>query len=103
MATTNIYFNEASQYGRLVRRGLDQLENGVEQLNDVLANMVHMIDGDGSSATHFTEVVTRYGFADTTAAKAAWDELNSLMAKLNTDASVSSVNAAMLQAFAKMR
>lgn len=103
MAKTNIYFNDQTNHGRILRRGLNTLEEGFESLNDVLANMPHMIDGDGSDAAHFTEVTSRYGFADNATAKAAWDELNSLMAKLNTDNSVTSVNAAMLQAFAKMR
>ncbi len=87
----------------MLRRGLQQLEEGKDVLNDVLASMPHMIDGDGSNATQFSEVTSRYGFASNEAAKAAWDELNSMMFKLNTDASVSAVNAAMNQAFAKMR
>ena len=103
MASDNIFFDQQSTHGRLLRQGLSQLETGLDTLNNVLENLPHMIDGDGTSVTHFNEVVTRYGFADTTAAKAAWDELNSMMAKLNTDTSVTSVNAAMLQAFAKMR
>lgn len=103
MATTNIYFSSDTHYGRMLRTGLNNLENGYEIFNDALANMTHMIDGDGTSATHFTEVTTRYGFLNNDHAKAAWDELNSLMAKLNTDASVSNVNAALLQIFAKMR
>lgn len=103
MAATNIYFNDQTQYGRLLRRGLQQLEEGKDNLNDVIASMPHMIDGDGSDAAQFTEVTSRYGFASNAAAKAAWDELNSLMFKLNTDSSVDSINAAMNQAFAKLR
>lgn len=103
MATTNIYFNDQTQYGRLLRRGLQQLEEGKDTLNDVLASMPHMIDGDGSDAAQFAEVTSRYGFASNAAAKAAWDELNSVLFKLNTNASVDSVNAALLQAFAKLR
>ena len=103
MATSNIYFDDQTQYGRLLRRGLNYLEDGKDILNDVLASMVHMIDGDGSVDTHFTEVTARYGFPSNAIAKDCWDELNSVMAKLNTDTSVTSVDAAMSQVFAKMR
>jgi hypothetical protein len=103
VATTNLYFNDQTQYGRMLRRGLNLLEEGYELLNDVLANVPHMIDGNGSDAAHFTEVTARYGFDNNADAKAAWDELNSLMFKLNTNTSVSDMNAAMLQAFAKLR
>lgn len=103
MATANLYFSTELAGGKLLRSGLTSFENGFETLNDVLANMAHMIDGDGSSAAHFTEVMGRYGFDTTTTAKAAYDELASLLAKLNTDASVTSVNAAILQLLSKMR
>jgi len=62
-----------------------------------------MIDGDGSQVEHFEEVMTRYAFPSTTVAKSAWEELNSLAFKLNTNSSVTDVLAALNQAFAKFR
>lgn len=103
MAVNHISFNDQTQHGRVLRRGLQQLEEGLENVNDVLATMQTMIDGDGSSADHFTYLAEKYGFSSNAIAKAAWDELNSLAAKLNTNDSVSSVNAALLQAFNKFR
>ena len=103
MATTHLAFNDQLTHGRMLRRGLDQLEEGREGINDVLASMTTMIDGDGSSAAHFTLATAKFGFPTDAAAKAAWDELNSLAAKFNTDASVSSVQSALLQAFNKFR
>ena len=103
MATTNFYIDTSKPHGAQLRSHLNALERGFDGLNDVLANIPHMIDGDGSDSAHFSEVTTRYGFVDNDRSKAAWEELQSVMAKLNTDASVSSVNAAILQAFAKFR
>ena len=79
------------------------MEESLDTGNDVLNVMQQMLDGDGSQAAHFTYFVSKFGFADTAGAKAAWDELNSMMAKLNTDGSVSSVNAAVKQIIAKLR
>lgn len=103
MAISFLGFNDQLPHGRILRRCLQKLEEGVEEGNDVLAVMPHMIDGDGSDVSHFAEVVTRFGFASTTTAKAGYEELASMLGKLNTNASVSSVNAAMLQAFNKFR
>jgi hypothetical protein len=103
MATSNIEFNAGLRHGSLLRSALTSLENGHDALNDVIASMQLMIDGDGSNVSHFNEMMTRFGFASTTTAKAAWDELNSVRFKLNTNDSVSDVLAALNQAFAKFR
>ena len=108
MALDNIPFDGSNStgsryHGVILRQGLTQLESGFNSLNNVLNSMNHMVDGDGSDIAHFDEMVVRYGFPDTTTAKAAWDELNSVLAKLNTDASVTTVNSSLLQIFSKMR
>ena len=104
MPLDNIQFDSnTSTHGKYLRQGLQGLNNGFDDLNEVLDNMLHMIDGDGTSETHFTEVTARYGFVSNTAAKSGWDELNSVMFKLNTDTSVTSVNAAIKQILAKMK
>ena len=103
MAFTKINFNASLPHGALLRSALNNFESGRNGLNAVIACTQLMIDGDGSQAAHFTEVMSRYGFTDTATAKAAWEELNSLAAKLNTDAQVTSVLAAINQALAKFR
>lgn len=100
---THIQFNDGTQHGRILRRALQQLDDGLSNLNDIIATMTMMIDGDGSDAAQFADVTAKFGFPDNATSKSAWDELNSLASKLNTDASVSSVNAAMKQAFNKFR
>ncbi len=103
MAVPHINFNQGTQHGSLLHSGLSRLEDSLKDLNEIKASMQLMIDGDGSQASHFTYMTGKFGFTDDAGAKAAWDELNSMLFKLNTDSSVSSVNAAMLQAFNKFR
>jgi tetrahydromethanopterin S-methyltransferase subunit H len=104
MAVLHLNFVPTTQHGQLLRSALDNFERGFESLNDVKGAMQLMIDGDGSQASHFVTVAQRFGFENTGAdAKAAWDELNSLLFKLNTNGSVSDVNAAMLQLLNKLR
>jgi hypothetical protein len=101
MATTHINFNDQINHGRDLRRCLQQMEESHQGLNDLLLVMAQMLDGDGSQAAHFTYITSKFGFDSDAKAKAAYEELNSLASKFNTDASVSSVRAAMAQAFAR--
>lgn len=103
MAVAHINFNKGTEHGHMLFSALDRLEQSFTDLNEVHRTMALMIDGDGSSATHFTYMQEKFGFTDNAGAKAAYDELSSVLAKLNTDASVSSVNAALLQTFNKFR
>jgi hypothetical protein len=103
MAFTKIHFNDGLSHGRLLRSAINHLEDGRDGLNQLIAATQLMIDGDGSQITHFDEVMTRYGFPSTTVAKAAWEELLAVQTKINTNASVSNVLAALDQAFAKFR
>lgn len=103
MAVNHIFFQQGTNHGSALRSGLNQIENGIERLNDLLGTMALMIDGDGTNAAHFVYMTEKFGFETTAGAKAAWEELNSAMAKLNTDGSVSNVNAALTQLFNKLR
>lgn len=103
MAVAHLNFNGGTQHGALLRRGLLGLEEALSRLNEIKNTMALMIDGDGSDASHFAYMQDKFGFADNAGAKAAWEELNSALFKLNTNDSVSSVNAALLQLFNKFR
>jgi hypothetical protein len=103
MAVAHIDFNHGSPHGSLLHSGLSGLENALANLNEIKATMQLMIDGDGSQAAHFTYATDKFGFASDAVAKAAWDELNSVLFKLNTNSSVTDVNAALLQVFNKFR
>lgn len=102
MAFIHIFFNDQMQYGRQLRSALNKVKEGHRELDDILAVMTMMIDGDGSDQAQFGEIVTRFGFQTGIAAKAAWDELNSTTAKENTNAAVSNVKAARDQAINKL-
>lgn len=103
MAVTHIKFNDQTNLGRRIRRALQQLEEGREELRDVISSMATMIDGDGSEATHFGYATTEGDFVSDAVTKAAFEELNSLYSKMNSDNSVSFVDAALTQAFNKFR
>ena len=103
MAITHIKHTGGS-HDALVRNALGNLEIGLQALKNLIATMALMLNGDGTAEAHFTAyVITAFGFTDAAGAKAAYDELNSLHAKLTTDAQVTNVHAALQQAFNKFR
>lgn len=101
MASTNIPFDRANQTGQEIRAYLQALVKCAVDGPRLISILSHMVDGNGTDVSHFAEMVAVGIFDSTADAKASWDELNSVNGKLSTDASVSSVNAAMLQAAAK--
>ena len=103
MAFLHLHFNDQTQYGRSLRRFLQQAEESDDLMRDVRDCMIQMRDGDGSLASQYSEVTARYGFTSDANAKAAFDELDSAYSKTSTDASVSNVRTARDQLFAKLR
>lgn len=107
MAANFIKSDKTKDVPRNVDAGLRKIVEGLEQLLGARAVLIQQRDGDGSQASHYDTVATEGGFsavdyADANAAaKAYFDELDSLLAKLNTDDSVSFVRAALYQATAK--
>lgn len=99
--SSHYQFDDQLSHGRQLRRCLDQMEESHTSLDDLIAVMQQMLNGDGSQDAHFDEIATAFGFATTAKAHAAWSELLSLQGKFNTDASVSSVKSALAQAFAR--
>lgn len=93
-------FRDIVRYGQMLREGVD----GLRQVSDI---MVQMRDGDGSSAAHYDLLTAQagYGAGDYStaddAAKASFDELASLLAKVNSNDAVSNVRAAIDQFCAK--
>jgi len=107
MAAGIIKYDRNSDAMRNKVRALQMILEGFELLERQRAIDIQYRDGDGSQAAHYDLLAAAGGFqagdyADANAAaKASFDELDSLYAKLSTNASVSSVNAAMYQAAAK--
>lgn len=109
-------FDDQTPYGRLGRQYCNALDI-VNDLGPKLILMVQqMIDGDGSQDAHYVYVVKRFkflGYADgetgtptagqLATAHAWWNEFQSVNGKLQTDADVTSVLAAIKQFLAKTR
>lgn len=107
MAANIIRYDKQTDYTRVFTGALRKIREGLEDLAKARAALIQTRDGDGSSASHYDLTATLGGYlagdyADApTAAKASFDELDSLYAKLSVDSSVSFVNAAIYQACAK--
>jgi hypothetical protein len=104
MAFTHIKFNDQLNHGRMLRRALQQLEEGRDGLVDLFSTFTTMLDGgDGSNVANFNEAVTLFGFPDNVTAKEAYDEINGLLAKINTDNPVSNTKSNLDQIFNEFR
>lgn len=109
MAFSHIQISPNVQPAQRIRNAILGIQANVAALTAEIATMATMIDGDPSVAANYNEVVSRYGVEGATLAiqqgfaKALFDEANSLNFKLTTDASVSSVAAAIAQAANKIR
>lgn len=115
MATTSTYIkgDEASKTYRNLLRYLQMLRESVDGLADVREVIIRMRESDGTSTTHYNLVASECGYEATlienesqtptaqAAAKASFEELDALLAKLNTDNAVSVVRTAIDQACAK--
>lgn len=104
MAFTHIKFNDQLNHGRMLRRAIQQLEEGRDGLVDLFSTFTTMLDGgDGSNEANFNEAVSLFGFPDNATAKEAYDEINGLLAKINTDNPVSNTKSNLDQIFNEFR
>jgi len=97
MAATNIPFDRSNQFGQELKTLLNAYRKVNQDGPNILQAMAHMIDGDGTDAAHFTEMVTLGIYENTADAKASYDELASVNAKLTSDDSQTNVDAALKQ------
>lgn len=89
-----------------LRNMFGNLESSFNNLVDIVGlvgSIQLMVIPDGSHDSDYSVVRTEFGFADDAIARAAYNEIQSVKSKLNTDNSVSSVNAAIAQAINKFR
>lgn len=70
--------NSSSRAQRLMN-AVRAATTNLAALDDELATMATMKDGDGSLAAHFVTAQTLYGTGDTATAKSIYDELSSAM------------------------
>lgn len=102
MPVGHITFDAFTPHGKLLRDNITKLQDSIDKLNDLRESMIQMIDGDGSQAAHFDYFIGKFGFLTNEDAKACFEELASMLFKLNTDAQVSNVQAALNQFFARL-
>ena len=95
------YDPSASTHGRFLQRAITSINDGDRWLEELMNLLAQMLDGDGSQDAHYATITTRFGFADTTTAHAAYSELSSLFSKTSGNGSVSNVRAARDQAVAR--
>lgn len=93
MAVAHVNFNDQTHHGRQLRRGLQQIEEGRQNLNAVLGIIEQMRDGDGSVASHYAYATVKFGCTNDADTKKLYDDLKVVMDKLNTNASVTQVKA----------
>lgn len=107
MAANLILFDNSKPIPLKVVRALQMIREGVRTLTDARAAMIQARDGDGSQTSHYDLLASQGGYqagdyADANAAaKASFDEIDSLYAKLTTDGSVTEIATAIAQAPAK--
>lgn len=101
MASTNIDFDRANQFGQEIKAYLNALRKVNQDGPNILQSIIHMVDGDGSDPTHFAELVTKGIYPTNEDAHAGYNELASINAKLTSDASQTNIDAAIKQVCAK--
>lgn len=107
MAANYIELDRTTEVGRKLSRYATMLREAVDGLAQTRDSILQMRDGDGTSAADYDLLATEGGYvandyADANAAaKASFDELDSLLSKVNTDDSVSFTRAAIDQFCAK--
>lgn len=101
MSNHYLYNPSGSTHGKFLQRVITANDDGDHWFKELMAMLIQMLDGDGSQDAHFATITTRFGFADTTVAHAAYNELSSAYSKTSGDGNVSSVRAARDQLFAR--
>lgn len=98
MASTNIQFDRSNQFGQEIKALLNAYRKVTLDGPNILAHMVHIIDGDGTQEAHFQPLVTMGVFPAAADAMAGYNELASANSKVSGDGTVDTVNTALKQA-----
>lgn len=99
MQIQHISINRGSALGGRLYSAVDKLQSALVELNELKDCMPYMVDGEPEGEdTGFEYLETQFGLQVGKGALAK-GEIESLMAKLNTNASVSDVQAALTQVF----
>ena len=103
MSGTHYPFNRSLPAGFRLGRAHEELDASVQVLVDERDTMVQMRVGTGLLDSDYAGVKAAYGFTTDADAKNAFLELDSLLAKINTDNAVTTVKTAIGQFLARLR
>lgn len=101
MSNYYLYQPTSSTHGKYLQRVVSSTNDADKYFSDLMALLSQMLDGDGSQDAHYATITTRFGFADTTTAHNAYNELQSSFSKISGNGSVDSVRAARDQMVAR--
>lgn len=107
MAANYIELDRTTEIGRKLSRYGTMLREAVDGLAQTRDAILQMRDGDGTDPAHYDVAAAEAGYVANDyatandAAKASFDELDSLLSKVNTDNPVSAVRSALDQFCAK--
>ena len=97
------YFDDQTQYGRMLRRMLNQMEESDDGLRDVRQVMINMRANAGQDDADYAEVTARFKFVSDAEAHAAFNEIDSVFLKMTTDAPVGEVVTSRVNLYDKLR
>lgn len=89
MAYDSLICDRDSETMRATLQALDGVRRSRDILGQRIAGLTHLINGDGSQDVHYAPIASAGGFqtggyaTTNAAARAHWDELNSLYSKLS--------------------
>lgn len=89
MASNYCAPNPTTNLGSQLINALSHLKQGVDYLNEALRIIDQIRDGDTSDPAHYDPVVIQYGYTDNVCAQSSYNEISSLMGKLNATGATS--------------
>lgn len=102
MATT-IIFNRSLQRSQDLSHVVKTMEQADYQLDRLVDIMTNLLEGDGTDPTHFTTIVTEYGFENNAKAKAAYELLKGVNDINNSTGQVTDVRLARRRLISRLR
>lgn len=103
MAVRYIEISGSTAQNIRLRSSLSHLEVGIRELKETVDAIAFMVDGDTAVAANYTLVTDKFGFLSNAEAKKAFDELNTLLNKLQSVGDTSNVKGTLDQVFAEFR
>lgn len=102
MATT-IAFNRNLARSQDLSHVIKTMEQADYQLDRLVDIMTNLLEGDGTDPTHFTTIVTEFGFESSAKAKPAYELLKAVNDLNNSTGQVTDVRLARRRVISRLR